>query len=188
MDIYQLQASYQAQQDRILLRMNTRSNEEFRLWLTRRMVKNFFPHLVRISAQQGSNPAQLISHDSSDSTALAAFKKQESLAKADFRTPYSAEMLSQPIGNEPLLATKMHMTQLDRQKLRLGFEEDSSGGDKPRAFEVTLGPSVVHSLLHMLEMVLKSADWGFMGAPVPPPPQTGLLDDFAAAKPPVYLN
>jgi hypothetical protein len=188
MEIYQLQASYQAQQDRIQLRLSTQSNEEFRLWLTRRMVKSFFPHLVQISAQQASNPAQLISHDSSDHTALATFKKQESLAKADFQTPYSAEMLSLPIGSEPLLATKMHVTQLEKQQLRLGFEEESLGDNKPRAFEVTVGPSVLHSLLHLLEVVLKSADWGFVATQAPPPPETGLLDDFAAAVPPVYLN
>lgn len=31
MDIHQLQATYQQEQDRILLRLNTRTQEEFRL-------------------------------------------------------------------------------------------------------------------------------------------------------------
>ena len=43
--IDQLQLRFDAEQDRLLLRVNTADREEFRLWLTRRMVARLWPAL-----------------------------------------------------------------------------------------------------------------------------------------------
>ncbi len=51
MQIHQLQASYQADQDRILLRLNTHSGEEMRVWLTRRMLKGMLGHVQKLADQ-----------------------------------------------------------------------------------------------------------------------------------------
>ena len=186
--ISQLQASYQARQDRILLRMNTQSSEEFRLWLTRRMVKSFLPHLVQVSAQLDRQTVQLVSHDGTSRDALSAFKKQESLALADFKTPYKAQALTLPMGREPLLVTTVHITPLDQQNLRLGFEEQADSGDQPRAFEITLGSVLLHSLLHLLELALTNADWGIVVKDDPQPADSQVPEEWAAAKPPAYLH
>jgi hypothetical protein len=66
------------------VRLNTHAGEELRLWLTRRMVKNLFPHMLQASAELAAPPALVASHDGADRRALAEFKKQETLQKTDF--------------------------------------------------------------------------------------------------------
>jgi len=187
MNIHQLQASYQQEQDRILLRLNTRTGEEFRLWLTRRMTLVALPHLTQMSQRMGSTSAEGVSHDGAQAGDLAHFKQQESLAQADFQTPYS-DTTQLPAGDTPLLVTQLRFTQLGDAMLRLAFEEKLAGAQSTRSFEVTLGLSIVHALLHLLEQVLKAAEWGTAAAPAPSLPDTSELDAFATAERPVYLN
>ena len=188
MDIHQLQASYQMEQDRILLRLNTRSQEEFRLWLTRRMVKGFLPHLVQFVAQINVDTSQAISHDSGAPQGLAHFIQQESVALADYATPFAGPSASQPEKAEPLLVTKVHITMLGEAGVRLGFEEQMAGAEATRSFEVTLALPVVHNLLHLIEMVMAHADWDIPTAGTHAEESMSGFGDFANAKPPTYLN
>lgn len=189
MDIHQLQATYQQEQDRILLRLNTRTQEEFRLWLTRRMVKNFYPHLVEVSKRMGGDTAHHVSHDGGLADDLAGFQQQESLATADFETPFSGETTALPAGSEPLLVTQMKISQLDDHNLHLALEEKMADGSTTRAFEVTLGLPIIHALLHLLDLVIKSADWGLTPVPgVPASEPSPGMDAFETAERPQYLN
>jgi hypothetical protein len=184
MDIYQLQVSYLEFEDRILLRMNTRSNEEFRLWLTRRMAQRVFPHLTDITTRLNTQDSATAHHDGATPAALAAFKKQESLATADFQTPYRAELASTPLGHAPLLVSKIHLTEIQGTSLRMGFEEQGQGTAPGRAFELTLNAAVMHSLLHLMETAIQQSNWGL---PLPAKPSNA-FNILAAATPPVYLN
>jgi hypothetical protein len=188
MDIHQLQASYQIEQDRILLRMNTRTREVFSLWLTRRMLKGFLPHLTQLVTRSQPDTSNLISHDSAQPDALANFQKQESVALADYATPFAGASPLQNAANAPLLVTKVHLTPLGDAGMRLGFEEQEAGSDSTRSIEVTLALPVLHNLVHLLEMVLPHADWGMVSAAQPPPEPVVEMDSFANAKPPTYLN
>jgi len=184
MDIYQLQVSYLEHEDRILLRMNTRSNEEFRLWLTRRMVQSVFPHLTEITTRLHTQDSAMASHDGANPAALAAFKKQESLATADFQTPYRASVTSTPLGHAPLLVSKIHLTEVQGPSLRVGFEEQGQGTPQGRAFEVTLNASVMHSLLHLLESAMQQSNWGLAFSAK----SSDAFNILATATPPIYLN
>ena len=45
MQVHQFQVSYVAEQDRLLVRMNSTAGDEQGLWLTRRLMLDLFPHL-----------------------------------------------------------------------------------------------------------------------------------------------
>lgn len=188
MKIHQLQATYLVEHDRILVRLNTHAGEELRLWLTRRMVRNLFPHMLQASAELAAAPALLASHDGADRRALAEFNKQETLQNTDFATPFNTQAAVLPIGSEPLLATTVHVTPTEKGSLRIGFEEKVPGAAKPRGFEVTLGPGLLPGFMHLLELALKHADWGIALRDVVPVEQASPVDAFAAAQPPKYLN
>jgi len=192
MDIYQLQAIYVAQQDRILLRLNTHAHQEYRLWLTRRMLTSFLPHLVQVSEQltpaQAPNIGHDTSHDGADRSALTKFQRQEAVARADFETAYNADLLTLPIGAEPLLPSQIQVMQLTNRHLCLSFQEEAQGDDKPRDMQVTLSPEILHSFLHLMDLVLKAADWGVVTLPAAPPTESRALDDFANAQAPRLLH
>ncbi len=188
MMIHQLQAAYLADHDRILVRLNTQAGEEIRLWLTRRMLKSLFPHIVKASAAVIAPQAQPASHDGADSQALTEFRKQESLQQTDFSTPFRQQATALPIGDEPLLATTVHITPVENDSLRVGFEEKVVGDAPPRSFEVTLGSTLLHGFLHLLETALKQADWGIALGDTNALNESQPMDPFAAAEPPRYLN
>ncbi|MDP2368831.1 hypothetical protein [Rhodoferax sp.] len=188
MKIHQLQATYLVEHDRILVRLNTHAGEELRLWLTRRMVKNLFPHMLQASTEIAAPLALSASHDGSDRRALAEFKKQETLQKSDFNTPFSTQAAILPIGGDPLLATTVHVTPTGRGSLRVGFEEKVPGAAQSRGFEVTLGPDLLPGFMHLLELALKHADWGIALREVETVQEANPMDTFATAQAPKYLN
>ena len=188
MKIHQLQASYQMEQDRVLVRLNTLSGEELRLWLTRRLIRNLFPHMMQAATALTDTQAPLVSHDGADRAALTQFRKQESLQQADFDTPFNTEASVLPMGKEPLLATAVHITPSEDGSLRIGFEEKIPDTAGVRSFEVTLDPPLLHGFMHLLELTLKHADWGIQLVKQNPPNDAHAMDAFAAAEPPKYLN
>lgn len=188
MDLHQFQAAYQLEQDRILLRMNTRTHEEVRLWFTRRMLTNFYPHLVRSVRSMGNAPVEQISHDGGQGRDLAGFRQQETLAKSDFQTPFNDVSVQYPAGIEPLLVTQIQVTKLGPDALRIAFEEKLEGSAAVRKFEVTLALNMIQSVQHLLEMVLKNSQWGIDPNPAPVLVEAAPVDALALAERPVYLN
>ena len=174
--------------DRLLVRLNTHSGEELRLWLTRRMVMNLFPHMVEVSLTLDADSTQGASHDGANDKALHQFRKQESLQQADFKTPFSTQGGVLPMGNEPLLATTVHVTPRERNALHLAFEENLPGDGPKRGFEVVLASQLLHGFMHLLETALKQADWGITLIDDKAPGENGPMDALATAVPPKYLN
>ena len=201
--IHQLQVTYHTEHDRILVRMNTRAGEEIRLWLTRGLLKNLHPHLVLVTSEvaalspnQGNSsdlgttgkPVGAASHDGADNLALLEFKKQESLQKADFSTPFAAQAQTLPLGGEPMLVTLAQLSVLESGQLRLGFEEKLSTTEKNRQVEITLGADLLNGFMHLLDMALGNANWGLVLAPATPYKKPAAPDAFATALPPQYMN
>lgn len=186
--IHQLQASYVMEQDRILVRMNTRDGQELRLWLTRRMVRNLFPHLTEVTTEMVARHAADSHHDGANISALKEFKKQESLQKCDFSTPFNNQGTTWPVGDVPLLVSTVRLTPGETGTLCLAFEECLPGVPPTRSFSVTLGHELLHGLLHLLESALQHADWGIALVQGLSSKGSSTLDDFDQIKSPRYLN
>src|SRR4051812_10274380 len=109
MRIRQLSVTYLAEQDRILVRLNTAASEEMRLWLTRRLMLGLWPlltrlltaHLLKLEAAGTS----LETADEDLRKMLADFRKEQFLQEADFDTPYQENQAVLPLGEDPLLVT-----------------------------------------------------------------------------------
>src|SRR6187402_2334185 len=142
MKIHQLSVNYVAEQDRILVRINTAAAEEMRLWLTRRLMLGLWPllsklmtkHLLKLEAAGTS----LDTADEGLKQMLADFRKEEFLRQADFDTPYKEEQATLPLGEEPLLVTDVDASPLPNGRLRLSFNEKPPSADKPRNFQMEM--------------------------------------------------
>jgi hypothetical protein len=94
---------------------------------------------------------------------LAEFKKEESLQKSDFQTPYKAPN-ALPLGPEPLLVTEVSVAPLPSGQLQLSFNEklpldDGQPNPSPRGFRVALEQKLVHGFVHLLEKALAISQW-----------------------------
>jgi hypothetical protein len=193
MQIHQLSVTFQAEQDRLLLRVNSTTGEELRLWLTRRLMVGLWPLLTRLQTEQllRAEPGGLAAIDSSDEDLrrmLTEFRKEEFLQNADFDTPYQ-DKANLPLGREPLVVTDVDATPLPKGRLRLSFNERASvaGGDKPRGFQVEMDQRLTQGLMHLLEQALARSQWRQpFAAPSAPAAEGGEAEPGADR--PRYLN
>lgn len=194
MNIHQLSVNYVNEQDRILVRINTTAGEELRLWLTRRLALGLMPVLSKVVAEQtvsqetaktpGIAPAAA---DPETKKMLAEFKKEETLQKADFKTPYRSQAAALPLGAEPLLVTEVNVTPLPSGQLQMSFQEKLPGAPQPRGFQMALESQLTHGLLHLLEKALVVSQWRETGIPEAPADVPAAPDEPPPGKP-RYLN
>jgi hypothetical protein len=192
MKIHQLSVNYLAEQDRILVRVNTQAAEEMRLWLTRRLMLGLWPllsklltkHLLKLEAAGTSLDAA----DEDLKKMLADFRKEEFLRSADFETPYQETQVELPLGETPLLVTDVDAAPLPNGRLRLSFNERKPNSDKPRSFQMEMEPKLMQGLMHLLEQALARSQWREpFGAPLAVE-DAAALDDEPGPRKPRYLN
>jgi hypothetical protein len=192
MKIHQLSVTYLAEQDRILLRINTSTAEEMRLWLTRRLMLGLWPllsklltrHLLKLEAAGSS----LDTADEGLKKMLTEFRKEEFLRQADFETPYQEHGSQLPLGEEPLLVTDVDASPLPNGQLRLSFNERPVGQAPPRSFRMEMEPKLMQGLMHLLEQALVRSQWRESFARSMAMDDAGSADEDRASRKPRYLN
>lgn len=137
MQIRQLQVANDQIEDRLILRVATHADEEFRIWITRRLLHNIWPHL-----------AKLLSFDVP--TAHAAGGEPPS-----FEKPFRDDKATYPLGAKPLLASEVKFDPLPDDLLRLTFREG-----RERSFQLNLNPDMLQALCSMLRACSEKAHWG----------------------------
>lgn len=193
MQIHQMSVSYLPEQDRILMRVNTREGEEMRMWLTRRLMVGLYPLLTRLLTDhllklEGAG-ASLEKADESLKRMLADFRKEEFLRKADFDTPYQEGPAALPLGEEPLLITDVDATPQAGGPLKLTFNERPPSGETPRSFNMEMLPKLMQGLMHLLDTALVQSGWRepFNGTPALQEPAAA-EDEGDPPRKPRYLN
>ncbi|MDT8992132.1 hypothetical protein RQP54_14760 [Curvibacter sp. APW13] len=187
MDIHQLQASYQADQDRILLRLSGHNGIEQRVWLTRRMLKGMMVHLQRL--------ADHLNAQREDGTLGSGRGESEAAVSVESRgDPSGVEADSVHPKSVPLLATALHVSPGEDHSLDVRFDEVHDGDSQAtRSIEATLGPELLAGLVQLIDAVLRIADWDLHLRTALPDAQLAdtqpsPLDAFADAPRPKYLN
>jgi hypothetical protein len=193
MKIHQLSVNYFAEQDRILVRINTAASEEMRLWLTRRLMLGLWPllsklltkHLLKLEAAGTS----LDTADEDLKKMLADFRKEQFLQEADFDTPYDENQTVLPLGEDPLLVTDVDASPLPSGRLRLSFNERLPNVERPRSFQMEMDPKLMQGMMHLLEQALGRSQWQepFSAPPGVEESSAGEGDQLAGRKP-RYLN
>jgi hypothetical protein len=190
MKIHQLSVVYQAEQDRIFVRINTSAAEEVRLWLTRRLMVGLWPLLSKLLTQHllklESAGSSLESADEALKKMLADFRKEQFLQEADFDTPYDDNQAVLPLGQDPVLVTDVDASPLPNGRLRLSFNERMPGGKEPRNFQVDMDAKLMQGLMHLLDQALTRSQW--LEAFAPPAAVDEAGDDTDGGRKPRYLQ
>lgn len=157
--------SYQPEQDRILVRVNTSEHQELQFWFTRRLTLGLAPLMERLTTEaaarrNGPATTHLANADPITKKAMADFKRDETIRSADFSTPYQAPGVLAPLFDPPLLITEVNLAPLAAGALRMQCSEKLSGRPQPpRTFELVLSDTLIHALLHLLERAVVASQW-----------------------------
>ncbi len=147
----QIQISFVPDEDRLLLRLSTQEQEEFRLWLTRRLVRALRPALDQTLAAQPRIQTQATVQARQE---LLKFEHERVVQSADFKTPYRAEEKRLPLGQQPLVVTQIKIQRRPDGGVALSLAPTNGQG-----LDLALTPPLLHSFVALLEHALAKADW-----------------------------
>jgi hypothetical protein len=154
MSITQFNATYSPEEDRVLFRFNTAQSQEYRLWLTRLVVRD----LLSLGAQ-ASVAVLAREHPPEQAKAIAEFKQQVKVQEAKFTTFVPATQF--PLGAEPLLVSKVRLT-LEAQLTALEMQLP-----KGQLLTLRLTEEMIGQLRLLLQTIEQRAQWGLGAAATP---------------------
>ena len=163
MNIHQLSVHHEERQDRLLLRLNTQDQQEFRFWLTRRMTLRLMPAIQQSAVRLEAAQPGVAATDAPSQHLLTELKRDAFLKKADFATPFDNHATQWPLGAEPLLITDAHLTIQPNGALEISFE-DKSDPAQARACQLHLQISLVHGMVHLIQQACEKAEWSPAGS------------------------
>lgn len=141
MQLRQLQVSNDGVQDRLILRIGTQANEEFRVYFTRRFLREIWPHLTTM----------LAGHLAAANTAFTPPPGGEA---ASFDRPFQDEGATYPLGATPILASEALLEPTGEGSACLTLREG-----RERSFNLNLNAEVLHALCTMLRAANEQAGW-----------------------------
>ena len=158
MQIHQFNVSHNERQDRLLLRVNTQTQEEFRFWLTRRLALRLVPVLEQSVGRLESSQPRMVAHDQASQQILTDLKRDAFMQDADFDTPYSGQARLLPLGEEPMLVTDVEL-KLQGSGVQLTLQDKGAPAGPAQHCQLNLPPSLLHGLIHLLQQAVAKAQW-----------------------------
>lgn len=151
--INQLNVTYVTAEDRILLRLNTTHKEEFRIWLTRRVVR-------KLAGELGGAERRLLGLENSEAgfvapgvRAIQEFRREASTANVDFGERFEEGASGLPFGDAPVLATGCEVRpQEGNASIALALANQ-------RSLNFVLDVRGLHGTLAMLQKAVARSDW-----------------------------
>lgn len=144
MNIRQLQIQNENIQDRLLLRIATPANEEMRVHITRRFLRELWPHLVTM----------LEGHLASRPSLTADATPASTNDTASFNEPYQADQPTLPLGATPILASEANLVTAGPGLAQLTLREG-----RERSVGLTLNNDLLRAFCSMLRAGAEKARW-----------------------------
>ena len=161
MNIHQVCVTYINEHDRFLVRINTRGQQEVRLWFTRRLTLGLLPLLHQAAQEQVRSQAKAVNPADPLTTQrqhlLDNFSQEAASYKGDFETPYQEAAACLPLGPEPLLVTEIKLTPQPNGELQIGILEKI--GEQSRHLNMSLDPTLTRGLVSLLDKGMTSSQW-----------------------------
>jgi hypothetical protein len=154
MRLHQLKVEFDAEEDRLLMHVSTASSEEALLWITRRCVVRLWELLI---GYVQSNP-QIAARAADPVTqrTLMEFEHEKALSQATFSKAYEDVQRAHPLGDAPLLVSRLQRRPADDGRMVLGLLPAEGQG-----IFLTLDTTLLHGLMKLLQRAVEKAEWGF---------------------------
>jgi len=147
--ISQLQMSYSPEEDRVLLRLNTTSTEEFRFWLTRRYCQLM---VQALSAHRAADPDVSNQVSPVARKAVEEFKREAANSEGNFKDDFKPSGTF-PLGETPVLAHKLSY-KASEGKLVLAIAPNSGQG-----VTIVLNPTLNFNVTKLLKSAGEAGKW-----------------------------
>ncbi|MFC1866801.1 hypothetical protein ACFL0H_01505 [Thermodesulfobacteriota bacterium] len=149
--IRQMQIAFVPIQDRLMFRLRTTAQAEFKLWFTRRYVKLLWPAVQ----QMLNNIKSEIISDLHTRQAVISWEHEQVLTQVDFQTQYKEEPeISRPLGEEPVLVSEIQVKHGADNTQMLCLRPEHGQG-----IEIVFDSTLLHTFCKLLEEGVQKANW-----------------------------
>lgn len=161
MKIHQMQIHRDELEDRLLLRVSTTDNSEFRFWLTRRFVKQLWALLLKMLEWDRAVQQQL---DAGMKQTVLEIQHEGYAQQGDFSKGYEEGARNMPLGATPILLSKGKGTRRDDGLQVLSLQPEQGQG-----LDMTLDTRLLHIFAKLLRDAAVHPDWE-LNLPLGEPP------------------
>jgi hypothetical protein len=151
MKIHQIQIRYDEIEDRILLRLSTADDCEFRFWLTRRFVKRLWGMLVQMLEWDEAVRQQL---DTETRRTVLDMQHEGYAQKANYSRKFEEVPRRTPLGDAPALLAKAK-----GRKDKNGVQLLSLYPQQGQGIDMTLDTQLLHIFSRLLREAVTKTDW-----------------------------
>lgn len=143
--------TYNAQEDRILLRILSTQSAEFRFWMTRRYVKLLWTVIVKMLER---DPAAAVHADEGVRRTVMGVQHVAAVQRAEFATPYDEGAKVLPLGATPLLLARVTGKQPTDQPPVLSLHPNQGQG-----VDIGVNTALLHMISKLLVDAVAQSDW-----------------------------
>ena len=174
--LHQLTMTYSPEQDRVMLRIGTKENTEYQLWMTRRFVRIMWRALIqtierdpnlakdwvpedrvpKAQAPKDRVPKDRVPKDQVPEVkdAIMAMQHQESVQNSDFSQKHAKGNVNLMANTGALLVIGGQVKPVNEDRTRINFKTDKGTG-----IEFFLNKKLLHALCHMIIKSAQRAQW-----------------------------
>ena len=169
--LHQLTMTYSPEQDRVMLRIGTKENTEYQLWMTRRFVRIMWRTLIQIMERDPNlakdwAPEDRVTEDRVPKDqvpkdqvpevkdAIMAMQHQESVQNSDFSQKHAKGNVNLMANTGALLVIGCQVKPMNEDRTRINFKTDKGTG-----IEFFLNKKLLHALCHMIIKSAQRAQW-----------------------------
>ena len=174
--LHQLTMTYSPEQDRVMLRIGTKENTEYQLWMTRRFVRIMWRALIKIMERDTNLAKDWVPEDrvtedrvpkdraSKDQVpkdnipevkdAIMAMQHQESVQNSDFSQKHAKGNVNLMANTGALLVIGGQVKPVNEDRTRINLKTDKGTG-----IEFFLNKKLLHALCHMIIKSAHRAQW-----------------------------
>lgn len=150
MQLHQFNLQYSPEEDRLRLRLNTTSKEEFRFLLTRRFVRLLWPVLQKLLQRDYQQREPALSYVADH---MVAMEKDSVISQANFKESYQDAVERFPLGEEYLLLSRIQVKNVASKNILCLLPTSGQG------IEIPANNRFLHAFCKLLKDGVAKADW-----------------------------
>lgn len=148
----QLNVSYVATEDRLLLKISTSDDQEYRAWCTRRYARLLLDRLEALFENEVVDAKQVVPTEARKQ--VAELKHSSTVTEQAFQKPYEAEPATFPLGEDGLVLTRFSYREQDNDVAVVTLS-----GEEGKGLTLNMDNKLRHHFYEILTRACQRAQW-----------------------------
>jgi hypothetical protein len=156
MNLERITVEFMAEDDRLLVHVYFSKSAEILFWMTRRLVKRFWPVLLQMAQSRPEIQSQASPEARKALLGLEHEKalKQVQFSKATRQQKEQEASREHPLGDTPFLVTRIRARRNEKGQTILSMLPSKGNG-----LDLSLGENLLHGLMKLIKDAATKAEW-----------------------------